>query len=118
LELIAIRAGYRTDTLKGLSALSGTTLGLGLNVWGQELAYAWVPYGDLGNTHYISLLMKFGEAERDRKNIVRYQNIKSDKMAAGPNSENHYLYEEDLEALPLMQLLGNDRNPVAEEPQK
>ena len=76
LEMLALRMGYRTDTLKGLSMLAGYTLGMGVNVWGQELAYAWLPYGDLGNTHYISLLMKFGEAERAKRNLIQYQHIK------------------------------------------
>src|SRR4029077_17529299 len=77
LDLISIRAGYRTDTLKELSPLAGYSMGLGLNVWGQELGYAWLPYGDLGNTHYISLLMKFGEAEKSKRNLIQYQHIKT-----------------------------------------
>src|SRR5262249_35155065 len=60
LELIALRAGYRTDTTKELSAMAGLTTGIGVTAWGQELAYAWVPYGDLGNTQYFSLLVRFG----------------------------------------------------------
>ena len=40
IEAIAIRAGYRTETTKGLSSLAGFTTGLGLRFWGQELAYA------------------------------------------------------------------------------
>src|SRR5688572_27365803 len=76
LDMLSLRAGYRTDTLKELSALAGLTAGMGIHVWGQELAYAWLPYGDLGQTHYISLLMKFGEAERAKRNLIQYQHIK------------------------------------------
>jgi len=76
LEMLSLRAGYRTDTLKELSAIAGISAGLGLNVWGQELSYAYLPYGDLGNTHYISLLMKFGEAEKAKRSLIQYQHIK------------------------------------------
>jgi hypothetical protein len=77
IEMLALRSGYRTDTVKENSMLAGYSLGLGLNVWGQELGYAWLPYGDLGNTHYVSLLMKFGEAERAKRNLIQYQHIKT-----------------------------------------
>jgi hypothetical protein len=58
---LSLRAGYRTDTLKELSALAGLTTGLGFHLWGQGLDYAWVPLGDLGNTQYVSLTIRFGE---------------------------------------------------------
>ena len=77
IEMLSLRTGYRTDTVKELSALAGYSAGIGVDVWGQELAYAWLPYGDLGNTHYISLLMKFGEAEKAKRNLIQYQHIKS-----------------------------------------
>lgn len=57
---IAVRAGYRTETARGLSALAGLTTGVGLTVWGQRLDYAWLPLGDLGQTQYISLVFTFG----------------------------------------------------------
>ena len=53
MEMISLRAGFRTDTLKGLSPLAGFSTGLGLHVWGQEFAYAWTPYGDLGDTQIL-----------------------------------------------------------------
>src|SRR5262249_44465760 len=60
IEMISLRAGFRTDTLKGLSPLAGFSTGLGLHLWGQEFAYAWSPYADLGDTQYFSLLIHFG----------------------------------------------------------
>jgi hypothetical protein len=87
IEMIALRAGYRTDTTKELSALAGFTTGVGIQVWGQELAYAWVPMGDLGNTHYFSLLMKFGEAERSKRNLIQYQTIKKHRTASNGHDE-------------------------------
>src|SRR5437879_2113058 len=88
LELIALRVGYRTDTTKELSVLAGFTTGLGLEVWGQELAYAWVPMGGLGNTHYVSLLMKFGEAERAQRNLIQYQQLKTHRTVKNPGGED------------------------------
>lgn len=60
---LTLRAGYRTDTLKGQSPIAGLTVGIGLNLLGQTLSYAWLPVDELGNTHYISLLIRFNKAE-------------------------------------------------------
>jgi hypothetical protein len=60
----AIRAGYRTNT-KGLGAISGLTAGLGFQYYDYSIDYAWVPFygkgdfGNLGDTHRISLGLKF-----------------------------------------------------------
>jgi hypothetical protein len=110
LDLLSIRAGYRTDTLKELSALAGYSMGLGLNVWGQELGYAWLPYGDLGNTHYISLLMKFGEVEKSKHNLIQYQNIKKHKTAGTRgNDEMAPDYQQ------LMELLNDNEERVVQQ---
>jgi uncharacterized protein UPF0164 len=87
LDMLSLRAGYRTDTVKELSVLAGYSAGLGVEVWGQELAYAWLPYGDLGSTHYISLLMKFGEAERSKRNLIQYQHIKKHRTVKDTQAE-------------------------------
>jgi hypothetical protein len=55
---LAARAGYKTNTIKDLNALSGLSAGAGF-VWKRmAVDYVWVPYGDLGNTHRISLTIK------------------------------------------------------------
>ena len=76
LGYIALRTGYRTDTTRELGPIAGFSAGLGFDVWGQELSYAWLPYGDLGNTQYFSLLMRFGQKARERQNLIQYQSIK------------------------------------------
>jgi long-subunit fatty acid transport protein len=61
LSAIALRGGYQTTPgnqldvsgLKGISGGLGATLGL------FTLDYAFIPFGDLGNTHKISALIKF-----------------------------------------------------------
>ena len=105
--MLALRAGYRTDTLKGLSALAGYTAGLGVQVWGQELAYAWLPYGDLGNTHYVSLLMKFGEAERAKRNLIQYQHIKKHRTVKSTDEDIAPDYQQ------LMELLNDNEQHLA-----
>jgi len=59
LNMMALRMGYKTTTVKGLGALSGLSAGCGFSYRGYGIDYAWVPYGDLGNTHRISLTAKF-----------------------------------------------------------
>jgi len=46
--------------------MSGLSVGAGI-VWGSaKLDYAFVPYGDLGNTHRISLGYRFGSYKSER----------------------------------------------------
>jgi hypothetical protein len=76
LQLFSLRVGYRTDTTPELGAMAGLSVGTGIHVWGQEFAYAWLPYGDLGNSQYFSLVGRFGETIKDRHNLIQRQNIK------------------------------------------
>jgi hypothetical protein len=74
LDLLSIRAGYETERTKELSALAGFSTGIGLHVWGQELSYAWKPSGDLGDSQYFSLLIRFGE--KGSGNLMRPQSLR------------------------------------------
>lgn len=56
---IAARVGYKTATISDLGALSGVSAGMGLGWKAYGMDYAWVPHGDLGNTHRISLNVRF-----------------------------------------------------------
>jgi hypothetical protein len=90
ISFIALRAGYKTETTKALSPIAGLTVGLGMHLLGQEFAYAWLPYGDLGNSQYFSLLLRFGKIDEDRKNLIQYQASKpkqTDKKI-GPSEED------------------------------
>ena len=60
-----IRTGYQTSHTKELGFVSGLTAGLALRFWGQEIAYAWVPFGELGNTHYFSLELRWSTVPRE-----------------------------------------------------
>ncbi len=79
IEMIALRAGFRTDTVKELSAIAGLTTGIGLHLFGQEFDYAFIPVGDLGSTHYFSLVLRWGEAERAKRNLIRYAHRQPEK---------------------------------------
>jgi len=58
-ELVAVRAGYKTDRMVDLGALSGLCCGLGFRLQNFQIDYAFVPYGNLGNTHRVSVLARF-----------------------------------------------------------
>ena len=72
------RLGYRFNgnntLISDLGALAGlsTGIGIGANLAGMEasLDYAWIPYGDLGNTHRIGLTIKVGEPEPEPTPVV------------------------------------------------
>jgi len=115
LEAVSLRAGYKTDTLKGLSPLAGLTAGMGLHLWGQEFAYAWAPYGDLGDAQYFSLLIRFGAHEEERKNLIQYQTIKKHRTVRQggsgsyqPGTGSQHKEEIEPEYQQLMQLLSED----------
>jgi len=55
---LAGRAGYRSNT-KGLTGLAGFTFGVGFGFKSYSLDWAFVPYGELGDTNRISFAAKF-----------------------------------------------------------
>jgi hypothetical protein len=106
-DVLALRLGYRTDTLKGLSPLAGFSTGLGLALWGQELGYAWVPYGDLGSTHYFSFIARFGKRAESRRNLIQYQGVKKASPAGSPR-------EPDIDQ--MIELLNEKQDRTAQTP--
>jgi len=115
--MVALRAGYRTDTTKELGVMAGVTAGMGLTLWGQEFSYAWLPMGDLGMTQYFSLLLKFGEEAREKRNLIQYHTIRSirsvNRTTIKEGSGRDVLQEttvreEDPEYQQLMQLLSDN----------
>ena len=60
-ESVAVRGGYKyqiggNDAIGGLT---GLTAGAGLKVSQMQIDYAFMPFGDLGSAHRVSLLVKF-----------------------------------------------------------
>ncbi len=107
LELIAIRTGYRTDTVKELGSLAGFTTGLGLHAYGQEFSYAWVPMGDLGSAHYFSLVVRLGPAEAARRNLIQFRTIKTHRTVQNGKDEMEPEYQQ------LLRLLDDRDTAVA-----
>lgn len=59
LKFCALRAGYRYRINENeLGALSGLGAGMGLRFKFLQVDYAFAPFGDLGNTHRIGLLVR------------------------------------------------------------
>lgn len=72
---LALRGGLRSDAVKELGGPAGWTLGFGLRLMGQQLDYAWVPYGGLGATHVFSLVISFAplEGRRDEPEAAEWR---------------------------------------------
>ncbi|MFA5976374.1 MAG: PorV/PorQ family protein [Elusimicrobiota bacterium] len=104
------RAGYRTDTVKQLGVIAGFTLGTGFLFRGHEFSYAWVPLGDLGNTHYFSLVLRFGGIERTKQNLIDARSIKNKPMTHDQMDENDPEYQQ------LMQLFSDDNTEAKPKP--
>ena len=107
LPMYSLRTGYRTDTVRGLGALAGFATGFGVHAHKLEFSYAWVPLGDLGSTHYFSLVLRLRESGREKRNLIQYQPIK--KRALAKNDPD--ATESDFQQ--LMELLSNDDAPVS-----
>lgn len=60
MKALSVRAGYKfgQDT-DNLGALAGLGVGIGIRVYSSQIDYAFVPFGDLGDTHRFSLSLRF-----------------------------------------------------------
>lgn len=59
INALVLDLGYKAGKDNKLEGLSGLSAGLGFNINKINLSYAWVPYGELSDTHRISLGVKF-----------------------------------------------------------
>ena len=57
----AIRSGYQTGST--VDGLSGVSAGGGLTFGRVSFDFAWVPFGELGNTYRYAIHVKFGQPE-------------------------------------------------------
>ncbi len=64
-ELLALRAGYRTGS--DYEGISGLRAGLGINWHGIGVDYAFAPYGKLGPSHRVAVSYR-GQAVEDESN--------------------------------------------------
>lgn len=58
-EIASVRVGYNTDRVSSLGSKAGFSLGAGLKFSQYSIDYGFVPYGDLGDSHRLSLGAKF-----------------------------------------------------------
>lgn len=61
-QLLALRAGYATSRQEA-EKLAGFSLGAGFNFKTVSFDYAWVPYGELGTSHVVSLVWRIPKIE-------------------------------------------------------
>ncbi len=67
----SIRAGYQYNNMENqLSFPANFSAGIGINIKGLLLDYAWVPYGEMGYTHRIGLGYRFSSKPKIIKKIT------------------------------------------------
>ncbi|MCB4756415.1 MAG: PorV/PorQ family protein [Elusimicrobia bacterium] len=76
---LSLRGGYTTKRNE-IDKLSGASFGVGFLLSAISLDYAWIPYGELGDTHAVTLLWRIPKWEKKPK-------------AARSPSEKHTLRE-------------------------
>jgi hypothetical protein len=74
-----VRSGYRTDS--DVDGLKGVSAGAGLEVGRVSFDFAWVPFGELGNSYRFGLHVKFGPPPSEEKPNLQMQH------AAAPSYE-------------------------------
>jgi hypothetical protein len=93
-EMFSFRGGYNTSHIKELGAASGVTAGVGVFFWGQEFSYAWVPVGDLGQTHYFSLVFRTSLNPRpDRPRLKKAEDSEFGDMESTDPSKYHNIFD-------------------------
>lgn len=66
-SFLHLRGGY-TTIRKNLGGLAGASVGAGLTIGSFSLDYAWLPYGDLGDSHVLSFVWKIPPFVTTRSN--------------------------------------------------
>lgn len=81
----SIRAGYQYNNMENkLSFPANFTAGVGMNMSGILVDYAWVPYGEMGYTHRIGLGYRF----QAKPGKVKKIKIKASPTVFSPNAGN------------------------------
>lgn len=62
----SLRMGFKDTLIQDLGYVAGLSAGLGLTWYHVRIDYAFVPYGDLGTTHRVSLGYEFGQRKDER----------------------------------------------------
>lgn len=71
-NLLALRGGYRLPVAEdNLTGLKGFTAGAGLRLGYLEFDYAFVPYGELGTAHMMSVSYTFGAPQTPPPEFAR-----------------------------------------------
>jgi hypothetical protein len=91
-NIFALRGGFNSSRTKELGLGAGFSAGVGLFYLGQEFAYAYVPLGDLGQTHYLSLVFRFTSQPRPGRPVLHadssdrdYDDLKSEGFGGYQN---------------------------------
>ncbi len=106
-NLFALRGGYDSTHTKDLSGAAGLTAGLGIYFWGQEFAYAYVPYSNLGNTHYFTLTLRFSKSPPALRIKSVTQSPREPKSLASEHQSNYDT---------IYQVLTDDETTAAQHP--
>jgi hypothetical protein len=74
---LAGRVGFNSRSFGDIDGLSGLAVGLGMNLPRVSVDYAFLPMGQLGLTHRVSLGLRWGALESDAQRTVRVRSPRS-----------------------------------------
>lgn len=70
-EGYAFRVGCNTERRRELFGLAGASAGLNLRLLGNDFAYTWTPYADLGTSHLLTMIFRFGSIRGGNRGALR-----------------------------------------------
>src|ERR1019366_5741488 len=70
----SVRSGYNTTS--NAQGLTGVSVGGGLRLGRASFDFAWVPFGELGNSYRFALHIRFGAASDEKSSHDVMQSLK------------------------------------------
>lgn len=105
---VAVRVGFKFPSDLGI--LSALTFGAGIRMFNTQLDYALINYGDLGFTHRIGVLYRFGKIEKP----IEPPPAKPEKVEEKPSVEKKEIIKKEIEKFEEEEL-EEEETPLEEE---
>ena len=97
-DTVFARVGYKHKfTDLHIDGFSGLSFGAGLSAGLLRMQYAFVPYGDLGFTHRMSLVMNFGDREMKKKDEIAEEKAAEEEPEETVKFDTKKLFTEALD---------------------
>lgn len=74
-KTVALRGGFSSQRSEA-EKLAGASFGLGIALYRLSLDYAWIPYGELGDTHAVTVLWRIPPLNTSARSRIRQRGLR------------------------------------------